>query len=89
MRVDRKRDHKDKGTSTWKVRKFEEGHNHELTPLRFVHLIPNHHRLTDADKAQIDSMHKYGIQTSQIMGFMAGQSGVYVGVGFSKKDLYN
>ena len=104
IRCDRKREHKpetrtncnarlnvylDKNTLTWKVSRFEEGHNHELTPARFVHLIPNHRRLTDADKAQIDSMQRHGIQTTQIMGFMAGQAGGHARVGFSKKDMFN
>ena len=104
MRVDRKRDHKpetrtnclaklsvylDKSSGTWKVSKMVEAHNHELTARNFVHLIPNHRRMTNADKAQIESMHRHGIPTSQIMGFMVRQTGGYASVGFSKKDLYN
>ena len=104
MRIDRKREHKsetridckarllvylDKITSTWKMSKLEEAHNHEITSQRFVHLIPNHCGITDAEKAQIDSMHRYGVQTSQIMGFMASQAGGYSHLRFSKKDLYN
>ena len=85
IQVDRKREHKletridckarllvylDKITSTQKVSKLEVAHNHEMIPQIFVHLIPNRHQITNVDKAQIDSMHQYGIQMSQIMGFM-------------------
>ena len=104
MHVDKKREHKskirtdykarllvylDKLTKTQKESKLEEAHNHELIPQTFVHLIPNYRRMMDADKAQIDSLHRYGIQTSQIMGFMARQAGRYSCLGFSKKYLYN
>ena len=72
LQIDRKREHKsktrtnckaklvvflNKSSVTWKVRKLVEDHNHDLTPLRFVHLISNHRLLTNTNKAQIDSMH--------------------------------
>lgn len=79
----------DKSSGTWKVSKMVEAHNHELTAHNFVHLIPNHRQMTDADKAKIESMHRHGILTSQIMGFMVKQIGGYAGVSFSKKDPYN
>ena len=72
-----------------KVSKVEETHNHEMTLPTFVHLITNHRLITDAEKVQIDSMHRYGIKTSQIRGFVTGQAGGYSCLRFLKKDLYN
>ena len=58
MRIDRKKEHRSETrtnckaklvvhvntiTLMWKISKFEEGHNHELTPSKYVHLIPNYH----------------------------------------------
>ncbi|XP_020987660.1 protein FAR1-RELATED SEQUENCE 5-like [Arachis duranensis] len=45
--------------------------------------------MTDADKAQADSLHFYGIRTCHIMGFMVAQKGGPNRAGFTKKDLYN
>ncbi|KAL4285754.1 protein FAR1-RELATED SEQUENCE 5-like [Arachis ipaensis] len=79
----------DESSSVWRVRKLVEEHNHELIPQCLVHLIPNHRRLTDANKAQTDTMIMHGLPTSQIMGYLVGQAGGYHRVGFSKKDLDN
>ncbi|RYR29762.1 hypothetical protein Ahy_B01g054266 [Arachis hypogaea] len=37
--------------SMWKVRKIVEDYNHPMILLKFVHQIPNHRTMTDADKA--------------------------------------
>jgi hypothetical protein len=71
------------------VARFEEAHNHELTPARFVHLHPLFRKITEADKAQIDGLQNHGIRTCHIMGYMVAQKGGYADVGFTKKDLYN
>ncbi|CAJ2644600.1 unnamed protein product [Trifolium pratense] len=71
------------------VSAFEETHNHELTPARFVHLHPVYHKIFEVDKAQVDSLQKRGIRTCHIMGYMVAQKGGYADVGFTKKDLYN
>jgi hypothetical protein len=71
------------------VTAFEARHNHELTPSKFIHLFPAYRGMTDADKAQIDSLHSNGIQTCHIMGHMVANKGGYDAVGFTKKDLYN
>ncbi|KAJ1380997.1 Zinc finger, PMZ-type [Sesbania bispinosa] len=104
IRLDRKKEHRpltrtnclaklrvrfDYKTGKWKVVSFEESHNHELTPAKFVPLIPNYMGLTDGDKAQVDALHSHGIRPCQIMGFLVDQKGGYRNVGFSKKDLYN
>nr|KYP33193.1 Protein FAR1-RELATED SEQUENCE 5 [Cajanus cajan] len=103
-RVDRKRDHRritrvecqarlrvhyNLKKSIWTVTCFEVAHNHELTPSRYVHLFPAYRGLTDADKAQVDSLHSYGTKTCHIMGYMVAQKGGHASVGFTKKDLYN
>ena len=76
-------------TSKWKVVAFEDKHNHELIPPQYLHLVPAHRGLSDVDKAQVDSLHKFGVKTYHIMGYLAGQKGGYVDVGFMKKDMYN
>ncbi|KAJ1375511.1 Zinc finger, PMZ-type [Sesbania bispinosa] len=48
-------------TSKWKVVSFVETHNHELPPYSYVHLLPAYRGLTDADKAQVDRLHAYGV----------------------------
>jgi hypothetical protein len=68
---------------------FEEAHNHELTPARFVHLHPLFRKISEADKPQIDGLQNHGIRTCHIMGYMVAQKGGYADVGFTKKDLYN
>ncbi|CAJ2633247.1 protein FAR1-RELATED SEQUENCE 5-like [Trifolium pratense] len=68
---------------------FEEGHNHELTPSRYVHLHPTYRQISETDRAQIDGLQSRGIRTCHIMGYMVAQKGGYSSVGFTKKDLYN
>ncbi|RYQ95178.1 hypothetical protein Ahy_B08g090240 isoform B [Arachis hypogaea] len=66
--LDRKRNHKpetrtgckarcfiylDKLSMKWRVKTLEEEHNHPMIPEQFVHLISNHRKLTEADKARI------------------------------------
>ncbi|KAJ1390003.1 Zinc finger, CCHC-type [Sesbania bispinosa] len=104
MRVDRKREHRPLTRTNclaklrihyhhkslkWKVVSFEQCHNHELTPSRFVHLHPAYRRLTDADKSQVNSLHAYGLRGCHIMGYLVAQKGGYCRVGFTKKDMYN
>ncbi|KAJ1430560.1 FAR1 DNA-binding domain [Sesbania bispinosa] len=104
MRLDRKRDHRPitrtkcnaklrihyhQRSSKWRVVSFEECHNHELTPAKFVHLIPAYRKMADADKAQVDSLHSFGVRTCHIMGYLVSRKGGYGGVGFTRKDLYN
>nr|XP_029145485.1 protein FAR1-RELATED SEQUENCE 5-like isoform X2 [Arachis hypogaea]XP_029145486.1 protein FAR1-RELATED SEQUENCE 5-like isoform X2 [Arachis hypogaea]XP_029145487.1 protein FAR1-RELATED SEQUENCE 5-like isoform X2 [Arachis hypogaea] len=79
----------DTKTSTWRVKKLVEKHNHDLVPQCLVHLIPNHRGLTEPQKAQANTMHDHGLPTSKIMGLMVGQAGGYANVGFTKKDLDN
>ncbi|CAH9080089.1 unnamed protein product [Cuscuta epithymum] len=75
--------------SCWIVTCFNDNHNHELTPSRYVHLLPAYRGLSDLDKAQVDSLHGAGIRTCHIMGYMVAQKGGYNSVGFTRKDLYN
>ncbi|XP_025628567.1 protein FAR1-RELATED SEQUENCE 5-like [Arachis hypogaea] len=67
----------DKSCSMWKVRKIVEDHNHPLILLKLVHQISNYCTMIDADKAQVDSMHRHGLPPSKIMGLIAGQAGGY------------
>ncbi|KAJ1403720.1 FAR1 DNA-binding domain [Sesbania bispinosa] len=104
MRLDRKRDHRaitrtnceaklrirfNRKKSNWRVVSFEESHNHELTPPRFMHLHSAYRKLTNGDKAQVDSLHAHGVRTCHIMGYMLAQKGGYSNVGFARKDVYN
>ncbi|KAJ1375716.1 FAR1 DNA-binding domain [Sesbania bispinosa] len=76
LRVDRKKEHKpvtrtncqaklqihlDYKTSKWKVVSFEECHNHDPTPPKFVHLHPAYCGITDADKAHVDCLRSNGV----------------------------
>ncbi|QHO38314.1 hypothetical protein DS421_4g119270 [Arachis hypogaea] len=63
--------------SVWKVRTIFDKHNHELAPAMFSYLLPSHRKMSNGDKAQVDSMKQFGIPTSKIMAYMAGQSGGY------------
>ncbi|XP_016185318.1 protein FAR1-RELATED SEQUENCE 5-like [Arachis ipaensis] len=45
--------------------------------------------MSNGDKAQVDSTKQFGITTSKIMAYMAGQSGGYGMLRFTKCDLYN
>lgn len=68
---------------------FEEAHNHELTPSRFVLLQPLCHQNFEAYRVQIDCLQSRGIITCHIMQYMVAQKGGYDGVVFTNKDLYN
>ncbi|XP_057746511.1 protein FAR1-RELATED SEQUENCE 5-like [Arachis stenosperma] len=71
------------------VRTIVDEHNHELSPAVFAHLLPSHRKMSDSNKAQVDSLKQFGIPTSKIMAYMAGQSGGYGMLRFTKWDLYN
>ncbi|KAJ1375732.1 FAR1 DNA-binding domain [Sesbania bispinosa] len=104
LRVDRKREHRPltrtrcqaklrvhyhHNSLKWKVVSFEQSHNHELAPSRYVHLHPAYRGLTDCDKAQVDRLHGHGLRGCHIMGYLVAQKGGYCRVGFTKKDMYN
>ncbi|KAL4300858.1 hypothetical protein AHAS_Ahas17G0242900 [Arachis hypogaea] len=48
----------DNSASSWRVRKIDNKHNHELTLRCMVHLIVKYRSLIDAAKAQIDGFNK-------------------------------
>ncbi|XP_045803583.1 protein FAR-RED IMPAIRED RESPONSE 1-like isoform X2 [Trifolium pratense] len=73
--------------SRWKVKCFEEVHNHELAPSRYTHLVACR-GMKEADKAQPDSSND-DVRTGYIMGYTVAQKGASVGFRFSKKNLYN
>ncbi|KAJ1403793.1 FAR1 DNA-binding domain [Sesbania bispinosa] len=79
----------DMRSGKWKVSAFHDDHNHELTPPTYVHMIPAYRRLSESDKAQIDTLHAAGVRTCHIMSFMIGQKGGHGELGFCKKDMYN
>ncbi|XP_020978059.1 protein FAR1-RELATED SEQUENCE 5-like [Arachis ipaensis] len=60
-----------------------------MAPAAFCNLLPSHRKMSDGDKAQVNSMKQFGIPTSKIMAYMAGQSGGYNMLRFTKRDLYN
>ncbi|XP_016199973.1 protein FAR1-RELATED SEQUENCE 5-like [Arachis ipaensis] len=75
--------------SVWMVRTIFDEHIHDLAPVTFTHLLPSHRKMSDGDKAQVESLKQFGIPTSKIMAYMAGQSGGYGMLRFTKQDLYN
>nr|XP_025625173.1 protein FAR1-RELATED SEQUENCE 5-like [Arachis hypogaea] len=70
----------DVGRSVWKVRTSVDEHNHELAPAMFTNLLPSHRKMSEDDKAQVDSFKQFRIATSKIMAYMAGQSGGYAAI---------
>ncbi|RYR33844.1 hypothetical protein Ahy_A10g048493 [Arachis hypogaea] len=54
----------------WQVAKFEETHNHDLIPPKYIQFVLAYRTMTDAGKAQTDSLYFYGVITCHIMGFM-------------------
>ncbi|KAJ1436794.1 MULE transposase domain [Sesbania bispinosa] len=76
----------DNNSGKWRVGMFESQHNHELTPANMVHLMPAYRGLSAADKAQVNSLHLYGVRTCHIMGLIMGQKGGHSDLGFSKYD---
>ncbi|XP_052110358.1 protein FAR1-RELATED SEQUENCE 5-like [Arachis duranensis] len=75
--------------SLWKVRTIVDDHNHDLAAAMFSYLLPSHRKMRNSDKAQVDSMKQFGIPTFKIMAYMAGQSGRYGMLRFTKRYLYN
>lgn len=57
--------------------------------MNHVHLFPAYRGLMDVDKAQADSLCRYGVKTCHIMGYIVGQKGRYDALGFTREDLYN
>ncbi|GAU35521.1 hypothetical protein TSUD_155520 [Trifolium subterraneum] len=74
-------------TGKWTVFAFESLHNHPLTPTHYVHLIPKYRRLSESDKVLVDGLHKQGVITSHILGFMLAQKGGHEGLGFCKRGV--
>lgn len=104
MMVDRKGDHRpmtrtkcpgrlhvllDYKIFMWRVSIFDETHNHELTPVNHVHRMVRYHVMSNLDKAQVDSLHSFGVRIYCIMGYLLGQRGSYDSIGFLRSDLYN
>ncbi|KAL4293616.1 hypothetical protein AHAS_Ahas18G0145900 [Arachis hypogaea] len=52
----------------WWVTKFEETHNHDLIPPKYIQFVPAYRTMTDADKAQADSLQFYGVRTCHRIG---------------------
>ncbi|RYR21876.1 hypothetical protein Ahy_B03g067179 isoform B [Arachis hypogaea] len=72
--------------SVWRVRTIVDEHNHELAPTVFTHFLPSHQKMSDDNKAQVDSFKQFGSSTSKIMAYMAGQSGGYGMLRFTKRE---
>ncbi|XP_025676536.1 protein FAR1-RELATED SEQUENCE 5-like [Arachis hypogaea] len=75
--------------NVWRVRKIIDEHNHNMAPTAVCNLLPSHRKMSDGDKAQVNSMKQFKIPTPKIMAYMAGQSGGYNMLRFTKRDLYN
>ncbi|XP_020962749.1 protein FAR1-RELATED SEQUENCE 5-like [Arachis ipaensis] len=75
--------------SVWRVSTIVDEHNHELAPAVFARLLPSNRKMSEGDKAQVDSWKQFGIATSKTMAYMAGQVGGYGMLRFTKRDVYN
>lgn len=55
-----------------------------------MHLHFIYRQISEANRAQIDDgIQSHEIRTCHIMGYMVAQKGGYIGVEFTKKDMYN
>ena len=54
----------------WIVIEFNGDHNHPLVDAIDTQFLRSHREVHDPNKAQLDTMHKVGVKTSQIMDYM-------------------
>ena len=54
----------------WIVKKFNGYHNHPMVDAIDTQFLRSHRKVHDPDKAQLDTMHRVGVKTSQIMDYM-------------------
>ncbi|RYR61439.1 hypothetical protein Ahy_A04g018615 [Arachis hypogaea] len=64
----------DEVNEIWRVRQVILDHNHDLTPIRMVHMINNFRKMNTSAKAHINGMQAHVIPTSKILGYIAGQA---------------
>ncbi|XP_015945326.1 protein FAR1-RELATED SEQUENCE 5 [Arachis duranensis] len=76
-------------TGKWYVSRFVDNHNHDLLPAKFVEYLPSHRKISDVDKAHMDSMRQVGISIPKIYESIAAQAGGFNRVSFTKRDMYN
>ncbi|XP_016192517.1 protein FAR1-RELATED SEQUENCE 5-like [Arachis ipaensis] len=70
----------------WYVSRFIEEHNHELLLSKFVEYLRSHRKISDFEKAQLNSMRKIGIIIPKIYESFAAQVGGFNMVSFTKQD---
>ncbi|KAF7135397.1 hypothetical protein RHSIM_Rhsim08G0139400 [Rhododendron simsii] len=71
------------------VSKFVEGHNHEITMPRKVHLLKSHRQVLAAQKVLTQQLSAANMPTYQQMSIFELQAGGIEDVGFLPRDLYN
>ncbi|XP_058180136.1 protein FAR1-RELATED SEQUENCE 5-like [Rhododendron vialii] len=71
------------------VSEFVEGHNHELTMPKKVHLLKSHRRVSAAQKVLTRQLSTANVSTCQQMSIFKLQVGGIEYVGFLPRDLYN
>ncbi|RYR04271.1 hypothetical protein Ahy_B06g083928 [Arachis hypogaea] len=80
---------KKKNKNMWYVSRFIEEHNHELLLSKFVEYLRSHRKISDFEKAQLNSMREIGISIPKIYESFATQAGGFNMVSFTKQDMYN
>ncbi|XLT50718.1 hypothetical protein HN873_043322, partial [Arachis hypogaea] len=84
MRIKRKAE-----SNNWYVCRFVDEHNHDLLPAKFVSYLPAYRKLSDVDRAHMDSLRQVGISIPKIYESITAQAGGFNLVTFTKRDMYN
>uniref|UniRef100_A0ACD5XCJ2 Uncharacterized protein n=1 Tax=Avena sativa TaxID=4498 RepID=A0ACD5XCJ2_AVESA len=79
----------DRSTGVWRVRNFDDSHNHLLARPDEVPFLWSHGKIKDFQRAEILAMAASGIRKHMIMSSFISKYGRYSFVGFTRKDLYN
>ncbi|WOK96747.1 protein FAR1-RELATED SEQUENCE 5-like [Canna indica] len=78
-----------KGELVWKVKFFDEEHNHELYPIDQAYLLRSTWKISYENLVMLNSTVKNKIPLSRAVGLMENWAGGRQNVGFISKDAYN
>ncbi|KAM6587621.1 hypothetical protein CsatA_010226 [Cannabis sativa] len=78
-----------KDETSYIAKEFVSQHNHETASISEMNFLRSNRVVPDGVVAQVMSMNKVGIKTSNIVSHMALQSGGFENIPFQLKDVYN
>ncbi|KAK3225840.1 hypothetical protein Dsin_005702 [Dipteronia sinensis] len=73
----------------WVVTEFVNEHSYKLSHGNHTQFLRSYLNVKDCDIAQVQSLRSVGMKTSQVMDHILDQSGSYVAIGHTRKDLQN